>query len=159
MDKQQVRQRNPTILENKESQLKIDQESFASQFTGQSIRELDQVVDREPACDSAAIKDPVVDILQCIRNGQEQQQQLIEAIRLPKTELPVFAGDPATYWHFVRAFEHSIDRCNIDDTAKLTRLLQYCTGKAKKTIECCVAMSPSIGYTRAKQLLHEAIWR
>ena len=33
-------------------------------------------------------------VLKCIQDGQEQQRRLIEVIYLPKTELPVFNGDP-----------------------------------------------------------------
>lgn len=34
-------------------------------------------------------------------------------------------------------------------------LLQYCTGKAKRVIECFAAMDPSVGYERARVLLKE----
>ena len=63
-------------------------------------------------------------VLKCIQDGQKQQRRLIEAIYLPKTELPVFDGDPLFYYHFIRAFEYNVEWCMIDETAKLTRLLQ-----------------------------------
>ena len=43
----------------------------------------------------------------------------------------------------------------IDDGSRLTRLLQYCVGKARKVIHCCTVMPPSEGYKHARKLLKE----
>ena len=94
-------------------------------------------------------------LLQAMQQGQQQQQQLISLMQLPKVELQTFDGSPMKYWLFIRAFENSVERDLIDDNAKLSRLLQYCTGEAKRVIECCAIMSPSEGYARARQLLKE----
>ena len=84
-----------------------------------------------------------------------QQQKRIEAIQLPKTELQTFDGDPLKYWIFLRSFENTVDKQTVDTNAKLTRLLQYCTGKARKVIQCCSVIEPELGYIKAKSLLRE----
>ena len=55
----------------------------------------------------------------------------------------------------MRSFENTVDRQSIDANAKLTRLLQYCTGKARKVIQCCSVIEPELGYIKAKSLLKE----
>jgi hypothetical protein len=80
---------------------------------------------------------------------------LVEALQIPKTELMTFDGDPLKYWMFVRSFENSVEKNYIGDAARLTLLLQYCTGKAKKVIQCCAVMTPTDGYSAARRLLEE----
>ena len=46
-----------------------------------------------------------------------------------------------------------VDKETISDGAKLARLLQYCTGPARKLIQCCTVKEPSGGYHLARQLL------
>ena len=41
---------------------------------------------------------------------------------------------------------------NIPDAAKLTYLIQYCEGKAKRFIEDCVMMTPKDGFQKALTL-------
>ena len=85
----------------------------------------------------------------------DQQKQLIEALQLPKLEVMMFDGNPLKYWPFIRSFENSVEKFSIGSDAKLTRLLQYCTGKAEQVIQCCTVMDPEVGYARAKQLLRQ----
>ena len=59
------------------------------------------------------------------------------------------------YWTFIRNFENNCERESADNTAKLTRLVEYCTGKARKVIEHCVGLDPAVGYVRARRLLRE----
>jgi len=59
------------------------------------------------------------------------------------------------YWTFIRFFENSVERVTKDSVSRLTRLLQYCTGKAKKVVQCCAVMEPNEGYARARALLKE----
>lgn len=94
-------------------------------------------------------------ICDLLRQGQQQQQMLVDVMQLPKTELPTFDGDPLKYWQFIRSFENSVDRVNADSNAKLMRLVQYCSGKALQVVECCLVMSPDAGYARAREMLAE----
>ena len=66
-----------------------------------------------------------------------------------------FDGDPIKYWQFIRVFETVVDKESISHTAKLTRLVQYCTGKARRVIQCCMVYEPSVGYAKARQILRE----
>ncbi|XP_022102055.1 uncharacterized protein LOC110985381 [Acanthaster planci] len=94
-------------------------------------------------------------LMELVKTGQQQQRCMLATMQLPRAELPTFDGNPLQYWTFLRAFENSVDIADIDDSAKLVRLLKYCTGKARKIIECCAIMAPSVGYKRAKALLQE----
>ena len=44
---------------------------------------------------------------------------------------------------------------SISASAKLSHLLQYCTGKARKVIQCCAVIEPDVGYAKAKSLLKQ----
>lgn len=80
---------------------------------------------------------------------------MIAAIHLPHAQLTCFDGDPLQYWPFIRAFKNSVENVCDDNVTRLTRLLQYCTGKAKRAIQSCSVMPPSEGYYRALQLLKD----
>ena len=81
--------------------------------------------------------------------------ELIQALQLPKTELIQFNGDPLQYWPFIRAFDNIVERGTNDSAARLARLVQYCTGKARRVIECTSIMKPDDGYAKARQLLSQ----
>jgi hypothetical protein len=89
-------------------------------------------------------------LLHLIYQGQQQQQQLVDAIQLPKTELQTFDGNPLQYWSFIRSFENCVERQSVDSNAKLTRLIQYCTGKARTVIQRCSVIVPEVSYVKAK---------
>ena len=80
--------------------------------------------------------------------------EMINALHMPKVEMMSFDGDPIKYLTFIKAFENSVGRFDIDEHAKLTRLLQYCKGKAYRVIESCAATETG-GYRWAKDLLKE----
>ena len=101
------------------------------------------------------VPDSPADVASWLKQGQMQNAQLIEAIRLPTAQLSYFNGDPLNYWPFIRAFENCIASSLVDDGAKLIRLVHYCTGPARKVVEGCMIMSPAAGYARALELLNE----
>jgi len=84
-----------------------------------------------------------------------RHHELLAAVHLPHTEIMYFDGNPLDYWSFVRSFQNTIESVCTDDVSKLTRLLQYCKGRAKQVIQCCVVMDPKEGFERAKGLLKE----
>ncbi|XP_033111196.1 uncharacterized protein LOC117112236 [Anneissia japonica] len=94
-------------------------------------------------------------IHQMLKDSKLHQLSLVEALQLPKNELPVFDGDPLKYWSFIRAFDNTVDKKTTDDGAKLMSRIQFCTGKAKKLLQCCLIKEPSDGYLLAKKLLKE----
>ena len=81
--------------------------------------------------------------------------QMINIMQLPKAELMTVSGDPLEFWMFMHSFDNSIGSVAIDDSAKLSRLFQYCKGEALKVIKCCAVMKPSEGYVKARVLLKE----
>lgn len=86
-------------------------------------------------------------------------QDLAATIRqrfaLPKPELAKFDGNPLQYWTFIRSFENNIERNTSDGNEKLTYLMQYCAGDARKVIKSCVTMDPSDGYKTARTIRKE----
>ncbi|XP_033102416.1 uncharacterized protein LOC117105400 [Anneissia japonica] len=70
---------------------------------------------------------------------------------MPKPEIISFDGNPFEYWNFTNAFDVNIARRATDDRARLTYLIQFCTGKAKSSIENCASQ----GYAQAKLILKE----
>ena len=81
-------------------------------------------------------------------------EEMIHTLHMPKADMMTFDGDAIKYWTFIKAFDNSVGKYNVDEHAKLARLLQYCKGRAYKVIESCAAMEKG-GYKRARQLLHE----
>ena len=80
---------------------------------------------------------------------------LVATLKLPQAQIPKFDGDPMKYWLFVRTFDDCVGSAEVDAAAKLNRLIQYCTGKALRLIQCCAVMAPDAGYRKARQLLKE----
>ena len=85
----------------------------------------------------------------------QQQQRLIEIMQAPKVELTPFDGDPLKYWSFIRAYEDNVEKVLSDPAARLTRLIQYCTGKAKGVVQSCAIMESNAGYNKARLLLKQ----
>jgi hypothetical protein len=95
------------------------------------------------------------DMMRLILEGQLQNSKIIDTIRLPAAQLISFDGNPLRFWSFIRSFDTAVGSCGVDDGAKLTRLIHYCSGKARKVVECCAVMDPAVGYARARELLRE----
>ena len=77
------------------------------------------------------------------------------AINLPKLEIEVFTGDPMRYHAFISTFEESVEKYCSDGGARLTRLLQYTDGKAKKAIRACAVTGGTEGYKKAREILQQ----
>ncbi|XP_064622573.1 uncharacterized protein LOC135484816 [Lineus longissimus] len=101
-----------------------------------------------PAIDTSSSQVPVAAPL-------DIQRQLIDALRLPKTGLQKFDGEPMQYWAFMNSFDSLVHRACVTDGDKLNCLMEYCCGKAARVIRPCALMSPSAGYARARELLKE----
>ncbi|XP_071476616.1 uncharacterized protein [Diadema antillarum] len=77
------------------------------------------------------------------------------AFSLPKPDLVTFDGNPTVYRSFINSFEVNVEQKVLDDRTRLTYLIQYCSGKARNSIENCVLMEPREGYAEAKRILRE----
>ena len=109
-----------------------------------------------PAAAAASDQPDMGNLLrELISDTRVHQQSLVDSLQLPKAELTTFDGDPLKYWTFIRAFQNMVARDTISDGAKLTRLLKYCTGKARKLLQCCTVKDPTDGYAFALRLLKE----
>ena len=81
-------------------------------------------------------------------------EKLISAINLPKLEIASFTGNPLKYYQFMQSFDLNVDSVCTDDSQKLSRLIQYCSGAAKSSIEGCI-LRGSDGYKEALKILAE----
>ena len=68
---------------------------------------------------------------------------------LPKDEIDVFSGDPTKYHSFIAIFEQSVEKYSPNGGARLTRLLQYTDGIAKRAIQSCAIVGGEEGYEKA----------
>lgn len=82
------------------------------------------------------------------------QSDVMSLINLPKIELEVFDGDPMQYHSFMTMFDELVDGVAADDRWKLTRLIQYTSGKAKEAIRYCTLIAGGKGYQQAREVLH-----
>ena len=57
------------------------------------------------------------------------------------------------YFPFIRAFEENVEKLLDDEGSKLARLMQLCTGKAARALQCCSMLPPAQGYRKARQIL------
>ena len=141
-------------------------------FTVRQVAQLMELVKspQVPVRDNSTIKqssEPVLkDLSQTLGDIQERshsalesqmmiQRQMLNAIRLPKTSLITFDGNPLKYWTFTNAFDSCVDKTDVEDSDRLNRLFEYCTGKALKVIQPCALMAPSEGYKKARYLLKQ----
>ena len=79
-----------------------------------------------------------------------------EIASLPKSELLTFDSSSKNYNRFMASFKVNIEnKKSIDDTTKLTYLIQYCEGKSRSLIENCIMMNSTEGLAEAKRLLEQ----
>ena len=65
-----------------------------------------------------------------------------EIASLPKSELLTFDSSSKNYNRFMASFKVNIEnKKSIDDTTKLTYLIQYCEGESRSLIENCIIMN------------------
>lgn len=85
----------------------------------------------------------------------DSQSLQLAAVNLPKLEIESFNGDPMKYHSFISTFEETVERYCDDGGARLTRLLQFTEGQARKAISACAVIGGSEGYAEARRILLE----
>ena len=86
-------------------------------------------------------------------NPSALSSELLMLSTMDKLELNKFSGgDPLDYLPFITSFDELFDKSYIDDTVKLTRLLQYTEGKAYDAIKMCRLIGAK-GYNEARKIL------
>ena len=83
----------------------------------------------------------------------QNQQRNVNALMLPKPEVPVFGGDPIEYQPFVTAFENLIEANTDSESSRLYYLIQYTRGDVKELMKSCLSMKGKDGYKEARKLL------
>lgn len=87
--------------------------------------------------------------------GMLSPSDVLHLVNLPKVQLEVYDGDPLQYNNFMTTFEEHVGSSSVDERMKLTRLIQYTSGKAKEAIRSCALISGSEGYKKAKEILQK----
>ena len=112
----------PVIVEDKQNcvdtevYLNANLNASAAEFIPSSVPVMNSTTNTEATVAMNASDNTTI-------NDSSTNQALINAIRLPVTQLVTFDGDPLKFWTFIRAFEHSLENCTNDNAARLTRLL------------------------------------
>ena len=86
---------------------------------------------------------------------KESLATVIGHASLPKVEMTSFNGQANKYLMFIRQFDSIIASKVRDRGQLLSYLIYYCTGKARKAIEACVALPSEEGYERARTILRD----
>ena len=81
--------------------------------------------------------------------------EILYKLELPKIELPYFDGDSSTYHYFIREFETQVESRVKQNGQRLSYLLHYCRGRAKRAISGCVMLPELEGYSNARAILSE----
>ena len=58
--------------------------------------------------------------------------QLLKQQGAPEVEIDVFPGDPLEYHYFMEIFKEVVEKRIEDPRGRLTRLIKYTTGEAKR---------------------------
>jgi hypothetical protein len=94
-----------------------------------------------------------------IPEGTQYLAGLLARVDLPKLELIHFEGDSLIYHQFIRQFELHVESRVDDPCQRLSFLLNYTKGRAKRAIEGCVMLPPLEGYMRARTILKDLFGR
>lgn len=112
-----------------------------------------------PAPSTERAGEPVLDSLcQAISQQVNVTEYLVKnhkASLLPDISIPTFNGDPLEYNSFIGSIEHGIENRTDNNRDRLQYLLQYTSGQPHELVKSCIHMEPSVGYTKAKQMLKE----
>ena len=84
------------------------------------------------------------------QSASSSASALYQTVNLPKVELKIFDGDPLSYHLWICAFDEVVDKVQMEDSAKLTRMLQYTCGSAYEAIKGCALADDGYKQARAK---------
>lgn len=92
---------------------------------------------------------------QVIKGQNTTVERLTSNLDLPKREFLCFDGNPTTYLRFIKNFEVNVESRVLDETIKLSYLIQHTSGAARQAIENCVIYPANVGYNKAKEILRK----
>ena len=147
-------------LEEEEISFQLKKLELERQLSRARAKTQIEVEQRKSSVDEASFKgtdvvDSDVDVRKGVsvsRNISELSEVLMR-LDLPKVELPTFDGEPTCYWSFIRQFQMHIESRVTDESQRLSYLLHYCRGRARRAIEGCIMLRASSGYQRARKIL------
>ena len=142
-------------LEEEIESTRLEEEMFDDAFVQQLLEEHFKTENRLNRSAHSGIMESSsqVPALQQAQDLQFVVKTLQDSLNLPKPELLSFSGHPGDYCKFMCNFETIIEGRVTDPRLRLSYLIQYCTGEAKRSIDDCVVLPPEDGYQRAKKIL------
>ena len=81
--------------------------------------------------------------------------QLVQNLTLPKFEIAPFSGAPTEFHRFMMAFDTHIGSQVSDPTRRLSYLINYCKGPAKRAVAHCSLLPANQGYPEAVRILYD----
>ena len=141
-------------LEEEIESTRLEEEMFDDAFVQQLLKEHFKTENRLNISAHSGIMESSsqVPALQQAQDLQFVVKTLQDSLNLPKPELHP-KKDPGDYCKFMCNFETIIEGRVTDPRLRLSYLIQYCTGEAKRSIDDCVVLPPEDGYQRAKKIL------
>jgi hypothetical protein len=82
-----------------------------------------------------------------------QLDKIAKSLDITKLGIRNFSGDPLDYSHFVSQFETHVELELLDEDLRLSCLLYYTNGLARRAIERCVLLPATKGYVEARRIL------
>ena len=86
-------------------------------------------------------------------NVDTRSGEFLKIINMPNVEITEYKGDPMTFHSFFAIFDECVHNVDIDDAAKLIRLIGATKGDAYTAISHCMQIGGSKGYNEARQIL------
>ena len=121
------------------------------------IKALEQA--RHAMAEQTQLSSHINDDTHVTHNGGDSDKvstrEMMGFLNMPKVELEVFSGDPLRNHEFLKSFDLNVDCMASDADMKLTRLIQYTSGRAKDAIRSCLLIGGDSGYQQARSILEE----
>ena len=80
--------------------------------------------------------------------------QLLQQQAAPEVNMEVFDGNLLDFKYFVSIFQEVVKTKLEDPRRRLTRLIQYTSGKAKDLVKNCIYLPSEVGYREGMKILY-----
>ena len=132
-------------VENTSTQFQVQVKKWLDQTAATPENNIEQV---EASSDKL-----IQGFTQCMDKLLKQQTSSVNNLLLPKTEMPIYDGNPIDYPDFIRSFENLVESQTDQDSRRLYFLVQYTSGEVRELMSSCLSMPATEGYRQARRLL------
>ena len=116
----------------------------------------DGSINQDDECHDKGVKlNPNAPVFVSQKQSIEGMVSAIESsLNFPKPNILYFDGSSENYQKFIKCFDTNIGVKQLENNVKLNYLIQFCTGRARESIENCVMLESKEGYIKAREILH-----